>query len=81
MAYYNAGIGNGWMCPDEARIMENLNPLPDGLGAHFYRSANTIPIDDPVEHPTEPAVPLAPNPPAKKKIGNAGQPPASPTGE
>ncbi len=39
-AFYSAGINGGWFSPDDIREMEDLNPLPDGLGDVYYRPLN-----------------------------------------
>ena len=33
---YQIGRQNGWLCADDVRKMENLNPLPDGQGGDIY---------------------------------------------
>ncbi len=42
---YQQAINNGWMCPDEVRQRENLNPLPDGQGQKFFIPFNLMPLD------------------------------------
>ena len=44
--FYNAGIHGGWLSPDEARGRENLNPIPEGRGAVYYRPNNLEPARD-----------------------------------
>ena len=43
-AGYTAAIAAGWMCPDDIRELEDLNPIPDGAGKVFWRSANLLPL-------------------------------------
>lgn len=43
MAYQRA-VNNGWMNADEIRGLEDMDPLPDGTGATFYRPANVVPV-------------------------------------
>jgi HK97 family phage portal protein len=37
---YHVAIGDGWMCQDEVRAFENMNPIPDGIGRNFWRPLN-----------------------------------------
>lgn len=39
---YRVALESGFMCEDEVRALEDLPPLPDGLGQRFYRPANWI---------------------------------------
>lgn len=41
---YNSAIQSGWMCPDDARELEDMNPIPGGAGKVFWRSANLVPL-------------------------------------
>lgn len=41
---YAVAIQNSWMCPDDVRELEDLNPIPDGAGKVFWRSANLLPL-------------------------------------
>lgn len=34
---YDKSLASGWMCVDEVRERENMNPLPDGSGKTFYK--------------------------------------------
>jgi HK97 family phage portal protein len=34
-AAYQVAIQNGWMCQDEVRIFEDMNPIPGGVGKDF----------------------------------------------
>jgi HK97 family phage portal protein len=42
---YKVAIENGWMCPDEARLLEDQNPIPGGIGKKFFRPGNWVPLD------------------------------------
>lgn len=44
-AYAKALLG-GWMCVDEVRARENLNPLPDGEGKKFFRPLNVAVVGE-----------------------------------
>lgn len=41
-AYYTAGLNGGWLSPDDIRELEDMNPLPDGLGDVYFRSLNMV---------------------------------------
>jgi hypothetical protein len=41
---YKVAIENGWMCQDEARLLEDLNPIPNGVGKTFWRPVNWAPL-------------------------------------
>jgi HK97 family phage portal protein len=43
-AGYAVAIQNSWMCPDDVRALEELNPIPNGEGKVFWRSANLLPL-------------------------------------
>lgn len=43
-AGYAVAIQNSWMCPDDVRELEDLNPIPNGEGKVFWRSANLLPL-------------------------------------
>jgi HK97 family phage portal protein len=43
-AGYASAIAAGWMCPDDVRELEDLNPIPDAAGKVFWRSANLLPL-------------------------------------
>lgn len=48
LARYQAhqiALNQGFMCKDEVREVEGMNPVPDGLGKTFYQMLNTIPLD------------------------------------
>lgn len=40
MAGYNTALLGGWTNKDEIRSRENMNPLPEGMGARFYEPLN-----------------------------------------
>jgi len=61
MAYYHGGILDGWMTRNEARLLENMNPI-DGLDEPL-RPMNEVPNDqEPATTPTE-GLPPGPKPP------------------
>ncbi len=43
---YTQAIQMGWMCPDEARAMEDLNPIPGGIGTTYWRQAALTPLSN-----------------------------------
>lgn len=55
-AYYVQGLSNGWLCGDDVRAREGMNPLPDGLGRVFYHPANLMPVNGDPDGPEGPAV-------------------------
>ena len=40
---YALAIQWGWLCPDDIRELEDLNPIPDGAGGTYLRPMNMIP--------------------------------------
>jgi hypothetical protein len=50
-AYYSSGLMNGWLCPNEVRDKENLNPIEGG--EIYLRQLNMTPLDTaPTSQPT-----------------------------
>ena len=41
--YFGKALSYGWLCKDEVREIENLNPLPDGQGQIYYVPVNMMP--------------------------------------
>jgi HK97 family phage portal protein len=41
---YNTALAAGWMCQDDVRELEDMNPIPDGVGKTFWRPANWSPL-------------------------------------
>lgn len=41
---YAMGIQWGWLCPDDVRELEDLNPLPDGIGSTYRTPLNMGPL-------------------------------------
>lgn len=41
---YKVAIENGWLCQDEVRILEDLNPIPGGIGKTYWRQLNWAPL-------------------------------------
>lgn len=44
-AAYHTAIGDGWLCQDEARALEDMNPIPGGIGRRYWRPVNWAPLD------------------------------------
>ena len=42
-AYYKSGRMDGYLCADDIREMEDMNPLPNGAGQEFLAPLNYIP--------------------------------------
>ena len=45
--YFQKALTTGWMCRDEVRARENLNPLPDGEGQKFMTPLNEAIVGGP----------------------------------
>ena len=45
MQAHQIALNIGMMNKDEVRAIEDMNPIPDGLGETFYQQLNTIPLD------------------------------------
>ncbi len=43
---YNVGRQGGWLCADDIRELENMNPIPDGSGKIYLVPMNMIPSTD-----------------------------------
>lgn len=59
---YDKAINTGIMSPDEARALEDLPPLPNGQGKHFWRPGNMVPIKQALEKPAPTVKPKATEP-------------------
>jgi HK97 family phage portal protein len=46
MEGYAIGRQNGWLNADEIRSLENMNPLPDGLGQRYLEPLNMTPAGE-----------------------------------
>lgn len=46
MRGYQIAITSGFMSPDEVRALENLPPIPNGMGASYYMPSNTFKVTD-----------------------------------
>jgi HK97 family phage portal protein len=44
---YVQAITNGWMSQDDVRMLEDLNPLPNGIGRRYWRPSNWTALDTP----------------------------------
>jgi HK97 family phage portal protein len=42
---YHIAIGDGWLCQDEVRALEDMNPIPGGIGRRYWRPVNWAPLD------------------------------------
>jgi HK97 family phage portal protein len=52
-AAYQIGIQNGWLCQDDVRLLEDLNPIEDGTGKTYWRPLNWAPLAQ-IEPPAAP---------------------------
>lgn len=52
-SFYHSALLDGWMNRDEVRALENLNPMPDGLGTDYYVPLNMQTAD---QFQTNPAI-------------------------
>ncbi len=43
-AAYHTAIGDGWLSQDEVRELEDLNPIPNGVGKTYWRPINWAPL-------------------------------------
>lgn len=62
-AGYAVGLGSsgpGWMCPDDVRELEDLNPIADGSGKTFWRPVNMAPLNQ-INEPVQPGKDPAPD--------------------
>jgi HK97 family phage portal protein len=57
-AAYKIAIENGWMCQDDVRMLEDMNPIPNGVGAKFWRPLNWAPLEQ-LENPKQQPDPTA----------------------
>lgn len=44
--FYMKGVRTGWFCQDDVRGLEDLPPLPNGLGQQFYISKDLVPVGE-----------------------------------
>ena len=51
---YQIAIQNGWMSQDDVRLLEDLNPIPNGEGKTYWRPAAWIPLGQ-ISMPAAPA--------------------------
>lgn len=56
---YTQAIGYGWMSQDDVRMLEDLNPLPNGTGRRYWRLGSLVALD---EAPAPRALPVATQP-------------------
>lgn len=50
-AAYAVGRQWGWLCPDDIREIENMNPLPDGKGKIYLQPMNMVEAGTPPPEP------------------------------
>lgn len=62
---YAAALNAGWMNVDEVRALEDMEPVPDGLGQTFYRPLNYAPLGVGPYQGTDPNADGIPTEPAK----------------
>ena len=74
--FYARMVERGLMHPDEARELEDLNPIPKGLGKEHFVPVNWQTLDRAV-NPPAPTPPPAANPPAADDPSPASNPPAA----
>ncbi len=43
-AAYNLALSTGWMSQDDVRELEDLNPIPNGVGKTYWRPMNWAPL-------------------------------------
>jgi HK97 family phage portal protein len=75
-AAYHIAIGDGWMCQDEARAFEDLNPIPGGIGRRFWRPVNWAPLDQvdaPAALPAQTAETASDDPGSGQGDGDGGE--------
>jgi HK97 family phage portal protein len=58
---YAVGRQWGWLCADDVRELENMNPLPDGVGQGFLVPMNMIPSDQAANVGQKPEKPAPPS--------------------
>jgi len=67
----------GWMSADDIRALENLNPLPDGIGEIYLQPLNMVEAGTEQPDPA-PAAPAAPATPAPEQAPADPEDPADP---
>lgn len=80
MDAFAKGLEHGVYCEDDLRAMEDLPPLPNGLGQKFYVPANLVEVGAPPKPESAPAPAPAPDPNADPKAAKA-DPKAQPKDE
>ena len=58
--FYHEALTDGWMCQDDVRELEDMNPIPGGQGSHFWNPLNQGRLDRPMNAPLPPQVVLVP---------------------
>jgi HK97 family phage portal protein len=70
-AAYHQAIGDGWMNQDEVRALEDMNPMPGGIGRNYWRPLNWAPLAQ-LSAPAAPAGEAEENADAADDDPNAG---------
>ncbi|MFF4818083.1 phage portal protein [Kitasatospora sp. NPDC001309] len=78
---YAIGIQNGFLNSDRIAELEDWEPMPDGLGAQYYRPANLTPVTAESLKPPEVPAQLAPFTGQADPNNNTGGDIAEPTGD
>jgi len=79
-AAYHTAIGDGWLSQDETRALEDMNPIPGGVGRNYWRPvnwtmlSNTAPPALPASEPEENADAADDDPNSGETGGDAGDP-------
>jgi hypothetical protein len=60
-AAYQVAVANGWMSQDDVRELEDMNPIPNGVGKNYWRQLNWAPLQQ-LENPQPPAPKALPAP-------------------
>ena len=63
-ALYQSAISYGWMSPNDARELEDMNPVEDG--DTYFRPANLVPLGQVSVAPSTPATPMPISPSEQK---------------
>lgn len=48
-AGYAVAVEHGWLSPDDVRELEDMNPIPGGIGKQYFRPLNWTTLDAPVQ--------------------------------
>jgi HK97 family phage portal protein len=73
-AAYQIAIQNGWLCQDDVRALEDLNPIADGSGRTYWRPLNWAPLGQIQSAPAPPAADPEPDEVTDTDQGTPGGP-------